>query len=149
MTLRRLHIQGTIVVMAIIFIAMVFVFLTIFHTHVIGQVIDRTTHEFVVESLEDQIALLKWVGIGVITALSTAIGILWRTAQRQQRVIVEEVRSQAMVREEILSSATNTREVMDRLKDAIVSLEKKISECPVAKEWEDFKAETSKPHKRG
>lgn len=134
MSLRRLQIKSGVLTFFTVILALTFVIAVLVHSHVVSETIDRSTHDMVVESLQDQVDLLKWIGTAIVGSLCAVIAILWRTTQRQQKVIVEEVKAESGVRLEILQSASDTRDVIDRLSSAVGSLEKKIA--AVAQDYE-------------
>lgn len=123
---------------AILVAALMFV---AFIRYVFGSADDTMFHEHLINELVDQIALLKWIGGAAITSLCATIALLFRISQRQQAVIVAEVRHVAEAKAEVVEAAERTRVAMERLATAIEHLQTQIKQCPIAVEWSKAKEE--------
>lgn len=79
---------------------------------------ENSVHEEVVGVLQDSISLLKWVGGGVVTALVSAIGLLYRSLERSNEKARADLMDQLKKREEILTKyVSSTDQVTERVAD--------------------------------
>ena len=104
----------------------------------INRILDAQEHALI--STQEQMAWLKLGCGGIITALCTVIAILFRTTQKQQSIIVHEIKNSMKIKEEILTKfseiheenlrnsqlnrdeSSKKRDVLNMLTDAINSL---------------------------
>ena len=92
----------------------------------------------VVEAYEAQVGLLKWVGGAVVTGLVAAVGILYRSLERANTTMRDDLIAGAKVREEIISkmlansaeSLTAVRKVADEVAGVSNELKGLMGKCP-------------------
>jgi hypothetical protein len=75
-------------------------------------------HEEVVQALTDSIGLLKWVGGGIVTALVSAIGLLYRSLEKANMQSRADIIEQLKGREELITKClTSTDNVSEKVGD--------------------------------
>lgn len=77
--------------------------------------------------LQEEIAMLKWIGLGICTTLSGAVAVLWRALVAAQKQSLEDSMTW---RQEAIALTKKSIEVQTELKEAVGNLQERIAGCP-------------------
>lgn len=94
------------------------------------QAIGETDHhDEVVSALQDSITLLKWVGGGIVTALVSAVGLLYRSLEKANLQSRQDILDQLKSREELVTQClTSSDKMTDKVGDMTQSLDRLTDE---------------------
>lgn len=67
--------------------------------------VSRMAHDAIIRSYENQVSILKWVGVAVVTSLATAITFLFRELSKTNALAHSDLVSGIERREELLAQA--------------------------------------------
>lgn len=98
-------------------------------------------YEYAIQSLENTISLLKWIGGAVITGLVSGIGLLYRALEKANTTIREDLTAGLQHRAELLVQAVESQNKLTVRVDALASRMEKLADtlyrgCPYMKEVE-------------
>jgi cytochrome bd-type quinol oxidase subunit 2 len=83
---------------------------------------DEATVSLLLKAYEEKVALLQWIGVAVVTALSGAVGLLFRTNLKLQDTIITEVKGVAEVRQQAFEKLESMKDSLDRLVERVERL---------------------------
>jgi len=83
-----------------------------------------------IEGLKEVLLWTRGMMAGVTSALLAAVVFLFRTNQRLQHVIIEEVKLGGKDREKMISVLDENADALSHLKDTLQILEKKVEQFP-------------------
>ena len=88
--------------------------------------IRRSSHELIVEALNEEIALLKWIGGGIVASLATTIALLWKALEKANKSsrddLVEGIRRREKIIETCLEGMQESTEAVKELSGKVDSL---------------------------
>ena len=91
--------------------------------------VTREAHDAVVRSFENQISVLKWIGIAIITSLVGAIGLLYRSLEKSnnnsRNDLIEGIKRREKILEASQKTIQSSNDALHALSDNIERLLKK------------------------
>ena len=97
---------------------------------------ERDTHTRIVQALDAQIGLMKWMGGTIVGSLVTAVGILWKSNLAKDATILSEVKGAGSLREQFLQELQAARDMRVNVIASVDGLVRKIEYCPGRRERE-------------
>lgn len=82
------------------------------------ETITRRSHQDIVEAIENQMAILKWVGGAIVAGLTSAVGLLFRALEK----------SQAQTHEDLSEGIKSRSKLVGLMVEAIENVESEIKE---------------------
>lgn len=83
------------------------------------DLIRRSSHEIIVNVINSEIQLLKWIGGGIIAALCTTVGLLWKALDKSNKTshadLVEGIHRRENIIETCLHGMTESTEAVKEL----------------------------------
>lgn len=115
--------QRRITIALVTFLCIVFISCLVLGQTVNPPTISRDAHAAIVNSLEGQISLLKWIGAAIVSSLAAAVGLLYRELVKANEVSRGDLVQGIHRREEILDE---TKKSMFESTSAIQALNTNI-----------------------
>lgn len=121
----------------------------------VGDMTDAEHHKLIMDSLEGQLALMKWGSAAVISALTTVVGVLYAYSVRQGRMILHKFESWNQAQIKILEDTNKAtieavrvsekeHAVLAKLSDAVKMLSRRIDAIVTERDEEKREKETKR-----